>query len=115
MYAAGLGYELPVVSDEEGGEGKSVRDYKKAAAWFSRAVPANQKYAQYSLDVLYYRGQGVTQNYSQAFNFIRGPQSNEIPMPVTKWQRCTGTELEFPPTRKIRKVALNRHFPVSAD
>ena len=28
MYAAGLGYELPVVPDEEGGDGKAVRDYR---------------------------------------------------------------------------------------
>ena len=36
-------------------------------------------------------------------------------MPVIKWQRCTGTELELPPMQNIRKVALNRHFPVYAD
>lgn len=71
MYAAGLGYELPVVPDEEGGDGKAVRDYEKAVAWFSRAVSADHKYAQYSLGGLYYRGQGVTQNYSQAFNLYQ--------------------------------------------
>ena len=71
MYAAGLGYELPVVPDEEGGDGKAGKDYEKAVAWFSRAVSANHKYAQYSLGGLYYRGQGVTQNYSQAFNLYQ--------------------------------------------
>lgn len=71
MYAAGLGYELPVVPDEEGGDGKAGKDYESAAAWFSRAVSAGHKYAQYSLGGLYYRGQGVTQNYSQAFNLYQ--------------------------------------------
>lgn len=57
MFASGLGTE---------------QDYGKAALWFSKAVDAehnlcnSNKFALYSLAGLYYRGQGVEQDYEQA-------------------------------------------------
>lgn len=72
MYAAGLGYDLRVLAEEEGGDRNTVKDYEKAAEWFSSAVSNNHKYAQYSLGGLYYRGQGVKQNYKKAFYLYQG-------------------------------------------
>lgn len=68
MYAAGLGTEHKVNRPEGAREGGLCRDYEKAALWFSQAVAANHKYAQYSLAGLYYRGQGVEQSHEQAFH-----------------------------------------------
>lgn len=67
MYAAGLGTEHKGSDAESAGESGPCRDYASAAAWFSKAVSQNHKYAQYSLAGLYYRGQGVEQDFFQAF------------------------------------------------
>lgn len=67
MYAARLGAEHKVSGTEAAGEENLGRDYASAAAWLSKAVSRNHKYAQYSLAALYYRGQGVKQDFSQAF------------------------------------------------
>lgn len=71
MYAAGLGYEVELQKSEDDETERAVRDYGKAAQWFSLAVSAKHKYAQYSLGGLYYRGQGVSQDYGQAFTMYQ--------------------------------------------
>lgn len=68
MYAAGLGTEHKLDCAEGAKEGRLGRDYETAAQWFSKAVAAEHKYAQYSLACLYYRGQGVDQSYKQALS-----------------------------------------------
>lgn len=66
MFAAGLCTERRTNCPEKSGEDGLGRDYAEAAVWFSNAVGANHKYAQYSLAGLYYRGQGVEQDYELA-------------------------------------------------
>ena len=66
MYAAGLGYELPVVPDEEGGDGKAVRDYEKAVAWLEKAAEAEHASAQYALANIYLAGEAVAKDVTKA-------------------------------------------------
>ena len=66
MYAAGLGYELPVVPDEEGGDGKAVRDYEKAVAWLEKAAEAEHASAQYALANVYLAGEAVAKDVTKA-------------------------------------------------
>lgn len=68
MHMVGLGTNHKVNCPAEAREGGLGRDYAQAAAWLSKAVADNHKYAQYSLGSLYYRGQGVAQNYELAFD-----------------------------------------------
>ena len=69
---------------------------------------------QYSLGGLYYRGQGVTQNYSQAFNCTRNPQSREIPMPVMKWRRWYQDGIGVAANAEHSECCFEQAFPVSA-
>ena len=70
MYAAGLGYELPVVPDEEGGDGKAVRDYEKAVAWLEKAAEAEHASAQYALANIYLAGEAVAKDVTKAMELF---------------------------------------------
>ena len=66
MYAAGLGID-EAADSKLTEEGRKEQRYQKAAGWLERAADTGQKYAQYSLAGLYYRGQGVEQDFEKAF------------------------------------------------
>ena len=69
MYACGARDRTQGKWHRGAGEENLAGIYASAAAWFSKAVSQNHKYAQYSLAGLYYRGQGVEQDFFPGVSF----------------------------------------------
>ena len=45
-----------------------AQDFSRAAKWYKRAADQGDGWAQNSLGVLYYHGQGVQKDFGQAFH-----------------------------------------------
>ena len=47
------------------------QDFSRAAKWYKRAADQGDGWAQNSLGVLYYHGQGVQKDFGQAFHWYK--------------------------------------------
>ncbi len=63
------------------------QDYTQSAAWFGKAVAANNPFAAYALGGQYYRGQGVEQDFQKAFaHFLAAATHESKPNAYAQYQ-----------------------------
>ncbi len=63
------------------------QDYEQSAAWFTKAVAANNPFAAYALGGQYYRGQGVEQDSQKAFaHFLAAATHESKPNAYAQYQ-----------------------------
>jgi hypothetical protein len=60
------------------GEGV-LQDHTEGTAWFRRAAEQGYATAQFSLGVDYLNGQGVPQNYGEAYFWVKVATAGEVP------------------------------------